>query len=118
MSVAAKNHASDAALCNSRVHVPSGQHSSCTLAQAQQPAHNNDSPPPPHDLWDYVELGPSLSSLLPYLMPTPCLPGMMVVEQTQLEITWWMKCLQVMMITLQSQLYVVSPSLSDIDVLY
>ena len=73
---------------------------------------------PPHDLWHYIELGPSLSSLPPYLMPTPCSPGMMMVEQTQLEITWWTKCLQTTMIALQSQLYMMSPSLSDIDVLY
>ena len=73
---------------------------------------------PPHDLWDYVELGPSLSSLSPYLTPTPCSPGMMIVEQTQPEITWWTKCLQAMTIALRSQLYVVSPSLSDVDVLY
>ena len=36
--------------------------------------------PPPHNLWEYVELGPPLGSLQPYLTPTPCLLEMMTVE--------------------------------------
>ena len=49
-------------LCNSHVHVPSGQRSSCTLAQDQQPACDNDSlPPPPRSVglrrtWTFSQL--------------------------------------------------------------